>query len=72
VAAPRAGGSIQRARRAEERFVLDLLERLGGPAPTACGLAPWSSDADARLLVAEDAEAALRARQGTKKTRAAR
>jgi D-alanyl-D-alanine carboxypeptidase/D-alanyl-D-alanine-endopeptidase (penicillin-binding protein 4) len=45
VAAPGASGRLDAARRAEERFVVDLVRRHGGPAARPCGAgAGWSDD----------------------------
>lgn len=37
VAAPAAGGDLHRWRRAEQSWLLDLIERSGGAVPTTCG-----------------------------------
>jgi D-alanyl-D-alanine carboxypeptidase/D-alanyl-D-alanine-endopeptidase (penicillin-binding protein 4) len=45
VASPGAGGRLDAARRGEERFVVDLVRRHGGPAARRCGAgAGWSDD----------------------------
>jgi D-alanyl-D-alanine carboxypeptidase/D-alanyl-D-alanine-endopeptidase (penicillin-binding protein 4) len=50
VAAPRASGRISSARRAEQRWLLERIEDNGGPQALTCGLSPWHSDADAKVI----------------------
>ena len=50
VAALRASGRLGTARRTEEAWLLDRLEAHGGPRAVSCGLTPWHSDADARIV----------------------
>jgi D-alanyl-D-alanine carboxypeptidase/D-alanyl-D-alanine-endopeptidase (penicillin-binding protein 4) len=50
VAAPGASGRLGTARRVEQAWLLDRLEAHGGPRPLECGIGPWNSDADARVL----------------------
>ena len=49
VAAPGIGKRLASARRAEERWLLDLLERHGGAAPGECGEPVLHSDAEAEV-----------------------
>jgi D-alanyl-D-alanine carboxypeptidase len=58
VAAPNSSGRIAAARRAEEGWLLERIDRYGGPQSLNCGLPPWHSDTDARIL--DPAEAARR------------
>jgi len=51
VAAPRAGGSLQYWRRAQQRWILDLMDQLGGDVRRPCGPPLPYSDADAMLEV---------------------
>ena len=51
VAAPRAGGSLQYWRRAQQRWILDLMDQLGGAVRRPCGPPLPYSDADAQLEV---------------------
>lgn len=53
VAAPRSGGRLRAARRAEEQWVLDLMARQGGAVPRRCaGQLPTSDVAADVILVA--------------------
>lgn len=58
VAAPRAGGSLQYWRRAQQRWILELMDRSGGAVRRPCGPPLPFSDADARIEVAVGAAAA--------------
>ena len=51
VAAPNSGRYLHLARRSEERFVLDLLARSGGPHPRTCAPPLPSSDGAAAIVV---------------------
>ena len=53
VAAPRAAGRIRLARRTEESFVVDLLNRRGGATPRTCGPPLASPSEDASIVPAE-------------------
>ena len=50
VAAPGAGRQLAQARDAQERWLLDLIERHGGPRPAECGATVGHSDAAAGIL----------------------
>lgn len=50
VAAPRSGGRLVEARAAQQRWLLDLIERHGGSQPRECGAAVGHSDDDAQIL----------------------
>lgn len=50
IASPHAGGRIHLARHAEERFVLGLLDRLGGARPRTCGPPLAMPDTDATIV----------------------
>ena len=50
VVAPGSGRKLARAREAQQRWVLDLIARHGGPRPRECGAAVGYSDDDARVL----------------------
>ena len=50
VAAPHAAGRIRLARHAEESFIVDLLDRRGGPAPRTCAPPLASPDGDATIV----------------------
>jgi D-alanyl-D-alanine carboxypeptidase/D-alanyl-D-alanine-endopeptidase (penicillin-binding protein 4) len=50
VAAPRSSGRISSARYAEESWLLDRIKDHGGPQSRTCGLSPWHSDADAKVV----------------------
>ena len=52
VAAPRAGGSLQYWRRAQQRWILELMDQLGGAVRRPCGPPLPFSDADAQLELA--------------------
>jgi D-alanyl-D-alanine carboxypeptidase/D-alanyl-D-alanine-endopeptidase (penicillin-binding protein 4) len=52
VAAPRNGAAVDRARRAKEAWLIELIEREGGPAPGSCGAPVVFSDHDAKVEVA--------------------
>jgi len=52
VAAPRAAGRIRLARRTEETFVLELLNRRGGATPRACAPPLDSTAQDAEIVAA--------------------
>jgi D-alanyl-D-alanine carboxypeptidase/D-alanyl-D-alanine-endopeptidase (penicillin-binding protein 4) len=52
VAAPRAAGRIRLARRTEESFVLDLLNRRGGGTPRSCGPPLETTGEDAAIVAA--------------------
>ena len=56
VAAPRASGRISTARYAEESWLLERINDHGGPQSRTCGLSPWHSDADAKVIVGSDLE----------------
>ncbi len=49
VAAPRAGGRLKSARRAQEKWLLELLERHGGPATRICAPPLPASDTGAEV-----------------------
>lgn len=51
VAVPRAGGRINVARRAEQAFLLQLLDANGGPRPRPCGPPLPTPDEDASVIV---------------------
>lgn len=51
VALPRAGGRLERARKAEEKWVLELLARHGGARPRTCAPPLDSSEDEARVVV---------------------
>ncbi len=51
VAVPRAGGRISVARRAEQAFLLQLLDANGGPRPRPCGPPLATPDQDASVIV---------------------
>ncbi|MGE5235595.1 MAG: D-alanyl-D-alanine carboxypeptidase [Acidobacteriota bacterium] len=51
VAAPRAGRMLHLARRAEERFVLDLIARHGGARPRSCAPELPYPDSEASVIV---------------------
>ena len=51
VAAPRSSGRISSARYAEESWLLDRINEHGGPLARTCGLSPWHSDADAKVVM---------------------
>ena len=53
VAYPRAGRHMAEARRAEERFVVRLVESLGGPQPDACATGLPAADSDTRVVAEE-------------------
>jgi D-alanyl-D-alanine carboxypeptidase/D-alanyl-D-alanine-endopeptidase (penicillin-binding protein 4) len=58
VAAPKAGGLLHLARRAEEKFVLDLIARHGGPKPHTCGPVLPYPDTEASVIVVKTSESA--------------
>jgi D-alanyl-D-alanine carboxypeptidase len=51
VAAPRAGGRLKTARSAEERWVLDLIAKQGGPAGRTCAAALPEPDTGATMIL---------------------
>lgn len=56
VAAPRASGRISTARYAEESWLLDRINDHGGPQSRTCGLSPWHSDADAKVVMGNNGD----------------
>jgi D-alanyl-D-alanine carboxypeptidase/D-alanyl-D-alanine-endopeptidase (penicillin-binding protein 4) len=56
VAAPRSSGRISSARYAEETWLLDRINDHGGPQSRTCGLSPWHSDADAKVVMGSGLE----------------
>jgi hypothetical protein len=54
VAVPNAAGKLKGARRAEEQWVLDLLDRNGGGQPHACASPLPSSDGGANIILLGD------------------
>jgi hypothetical protein len=54
VAVPNAAGRLKSSRRAEEQWVLDLLDRNGGGQPHACASPLPSSDAGANIILLGD------------------
>lgn len=52
VAAPRSAGRLRAARREEERFVIGLLARHGGPRPRTCAAPLGAPDAGAEVTTA--------------------
>ena len=55
VAAPRASGKLQLARRVEEQWLLDLIASNGGPRPRTCAPPLLSTDAEASIIVVRGA-----------------
>lgn len=51
IALPRAGGRLERARKAEEKWVLELLARNGGARPRKCAPPLGGSEHEARVVV---------------------
>jgi hypothetical protein len=54
VAVPNAAGRLKSSRRAEEQWVLDLLDRNGGGQPRSCASPLPSSDAGANIILLGD------------------
>ncbi len=50
VAAPRAGGRLNQARGAQQRWLLERVARNGGPEPVECGDPVYHSDTDAHVI----------------------
>ncbi len=55
VAAPKARGKLQLARKAEEQWLLDLIASNGGPRPRVCAPPLASTDTEASIIVVRDA-----------------
>ena len=52
VAVPRAGGRLEHWRRVQQRWILDLMDEVGGAVATPCGEKLPFSDADAEIVIA--------------------